>query len=327
MRTLRRRPMKKVGIIGGETHIDEITRLRGTHLEIACGAVRADQAEWAAAAFGCPIVEDPAELLGREDLDLVAVANENDLRGRVVLAALRAGKDVIVDKPLALTLHEQHEIEGFLAQHPERRLLMLLTLRGAPAYAGLREVVHSGQIGTPAFVHVRMAVQLRRETRPPWFLDWRRSGGLFLDLLIHGLDQVEWATGRRIVALTANMGNLGEPEDAELRDHAAVYCELENGSSALVEGQRMLPATRGSDYRMTVAGTQGYADLWFGEGGLRVSDSLGVDREVEALPEPVSVVANWLEGGEVVGQAASLRANWLAILSTVSAVEHRRVEV
>jgi len=72
---------------------------------------------------------------------------------------------------------------------------------------------------------------------------------------------VEWLTGRRIVAFTANMGNLGFPEEKHLRDHAAVYCELDDESSALVEGQRMLPDTKGSDYRVHISGTKGYADL------------------------------------------------------------------
>ncbi|MBI3920370.1 MAG: Gfo/Idh/MocA family oxidoreductase [Armatimonadetes bacterium] len=318
--------MKKVGIIGGETHIGEVTNLRGGALEVVGAAVREDQTKWATEAFGVPVVTDYRELLVREDVDLVAVANENDLRGKVVLDALLAGKDVVVDKPLAITDDEQDAIEKLLADHAERRLLMLLTLRGNSLYAGLRQVVRRGQIGTPAFTHVRMAVQLKRESRPPWFLDWHRSGGLFLDLLIHGLDQVEWATGKRIVALTANMGNLGEPGEANLHDHAAVYCELEDGSAAVVEGQRMLPPTKGSDYRMTVAGTKGCADLSLAEGKLRVTDPDGEDRPLESLPEAVSVVADWLEGGELVPQSASLRANRLALVATESAITHKRVE-
>lgn len=318
--------MRKVAIIGGETHIGEITALAGTSLEIIGACVRPDQHDWAASTFGAPVFASVGDLLAQAQPDLVAIANENDLKAEAILAALAAGCDVVADKPLALTPAEQERIESFLAEHPTQRLLMLLTLRGNSEYAGLRQVVQSGEIGAPAFVEVRMAVRLKRAERPPWFLDVNRSGGLFLDLLIHGLDQVEWITGQRIIALTGVTGNLGAPDDADLRDHAAVFCELSGGASALVEGQRMLPDTVGSDYRVLVAGTQGFADLKLG-GGVTVSSPAGANVALTDLPEAASVVADWLDGGELVPQAASLRANRLALLATQAAVTQTRVLV
>jgi len=319
--------MRKVGIIGGETHIHEITQLNGKGLELVGAAVRPDQVEQAQEQFDCPVVTDAMALIDGGRMDLAAIANENDMKAETILAALKAGCDVAVDKPLAITMPEQERIEAVLSANPGRKLLMLLTLRGDPVWAGLREAIRAGRIGTPAFTHVRMAVRLKRAQRPPWFLDVKRSGGVFLDLLIHGLDQVEWLIGRRIVAVTANMGNLGYPEEIDLRDHAAVYCELDDGSAAVVEGQRMLPDTKGNDYRVTVAGTLGCADLWSAEQRLIVTSPEAADVPVEVLPEPVSVVEDWLGGGELIGQATSLRANRLAILATQSAETHERVAV
>ena len=196
-----------------------------------------------------------------------------------------------------------------------------------PLWAALRDVVQNGEIGEPAFTHLRMAVRWKRAERPPWFLDVGRSGGLFLDLLIHGLDQIEWVTGRRIVAVTANTGNLGFPDETNLRDHAAVYCELDDGSSAVAEGQRMLPDTKSSDYRVLVAGTKGYADLDQSEGSVLVTSAAGCEQRLDELPEPVSIVKDWLSGGNLVSQAASLRANRLAILATMSANSGQRLKV
>lgn len=319
--------MKRVAIVGGETHIGEITQLVGTELELVGVVVREDQRERAAAEFEAPIFVDESELYARTGPEIVAVANENDRKAGTVLRALEEGCDVVADKPLAITLEEQERIEGHLSAHPDRRLLMLLTLRGSPLWAGMREQVRSGAVGSPAFCHVRMAVRLKREERPPWFLDVRRSGGVFLDLLIHGIDQVEWATGARITSLTATTGNLGDPADPHLRDHAAVFCELEDGGSALVEGQRMLPDTKGSDYRMLVAGTKGYADLSMAGNSLTITTSREADAAVAALPEPRSVVADWLAGGKLVDQAASLRANRLSVLATRAAEERTRLNV
>jgi predicted dehydrogenase len=319
--------MKRVAIVGGETHIGEITVLAGTQLEIVGSVVREDQRTKAAEEFGAPVFEEEPDLYAKTRPDIVAFANEHDRKADAVLRALREGCDVVVDKPLAITFDEQERIEAALGDRPGRRLLMLLTLRGQPLWAGLREKVRSGSVGSPAFCHVRMAVQLKRKARPPWFLDVGRSGGVFLDLLIHGIDQVEWVTGHQVTAVTATMGNLGDPGDPNLRDHAAVFCELENGGSAVVEGQRMLPDTRGSDYRMLVVGTEGYADLSAAEGSLRLTSPSGSDAQVSDLPAPRSVVADWLAEGDLVDQASSLRANRLALLATRSAAERTRIRV
>ena len=318
--------MKRVVIIGGETHIGEITKLSGTELEITGVLVRQDQREKAAEDFKAPLYANEDELYAQARPHIAAVANENDAKAATVLRALEEGCDVVVDKPLAITSQEQEDIEAFLDAHPERRVLMLLTLRGAPLWAGMREIVQSQAVGSPAFTHVRMAVRLKRAERPPWFLDVRRAGGLYLDLLIHGIDQVEWVTGARIVAMTATTGNLGDPADEHLRDHAAVFCELDNGGSALIEGQRMLPDTMGSDYRMLVAGTRGYADLSMAGNTLTATTPDGAEVEVADLPEPRSVVADWLANGDLVDQTASLRANRLSILATRSAEQGKRLE-
>jgi predicted dehydrogenase len=318
--------MKRIVIVGGETHIGEVTRLQGEKLTVVGAAVREEQGEWAREQFGGLVTTDPLRLFDETQPDLAAIANENDRKAEAVLAALGRGIDVIVDKPLAIRLDEQEAVEATLAANPDRRLLNLLTLRGQPAWRGLREAVAAGAVGTSTFGHVRMAVQLKREQRPPWFLDCRRSGGVFLDLLIHGLDQVEWCMGQKIVAMTAVMGNLSQPEDEWLRDHAAVFCELEGGGSAVVEGQRLLPDTKGSDYRMTVVGTEGYADLVMG-GSVTLTNRYAADRVLADLPEAVSVVADWLDGGDLVPPAASLRANRLAIYATLAAERRERVLV
>lgn len=319
--------MKRIGIIGGEQHIGEVTNLVGTHLDIVGSAVRDELVESAREQSGGPVFTDYRQMLDTCSPDIVAIANENDLKAEEIITCLKAGCDVICDKPLALTMDDQEHIEQVLRDNPVRRLLNLLTLRGHGIWNALRDVVSAGRIGTPAYTHVRMAVRLKRAQRPPWFLDSRRSGGLFLDLLIHGLDQVEWLTGRRIVAVTANTGNLGHPDEVHIRDHAAVYCELDDGSSAVVEGQRMLPDTKGSDYRVGIAGTNGYADMVFSPPSLVVTDLQSADDPVTELGETKSIVADWLTGGGMITQEASLRANRLAIQATQAAIEHKRVVV
>ena len=89
----------------------------------------------------------------------------------------------------------------------------------------------------------------------------------------------------------------------------------------------MLPDTKGSDYRVHIAGTKGYLDLDHALKRITVTDPAEVDAEYTELPEAVSVVEQWLDGGELIEQAASLRANRLAVLATESADDRRRLIV
>ena len=319
--------VKSVAIIGGETHLSEVSGLQGKTVSIVATCMREEDRRKALPDLDVPNFDDAEKMLAETRPDIVAIANENDLKAAAVMSSLAAGCDVIVDKPVCIKPGEQDEIEALLASHPARRLLNLLTLRGESTWTGLRNLISTGEIGKVAFIHVRMAVQLKRAERPVWFLDVRRSGGVFLDLLIHGIDQVEWLTGERIVAVTANTGNLGQPDDANLRDHAAVYCELAGGGSAIVEGQRMMPTSKGADYRAMAVGTEGCADMDWWPPSLRLTNGHGADVEIETLPERASVVKDWLDGGGLVPQEASLRANRLAILATQSAEGRCRVEV
>ena len=319
--------MNRTAVVGGETHLHEITRLEGSELTIVASAMKEDHRAAALPDASVPNFRDIGEMVRETAPAIVAVSNENDLKFPAVMQCLEAGCDVVVDKPLCLAMEHQDQLERYLAEHEGRRLLNLLSLRGDPPWMALQQQVRGGAVGTPAFVHVRMAVRLKRAQRPPWFLDVRRSGGLFLDLLIHGLDQVEWLTGARITAVTAATGNLSDAADAHLRDHASVYCELDSGATALVEGQRMLPETRNSDYRAHVAGTLGYADLAASPVSVRVTNPQAAEHPVETMPEECPIVADWVAGGSIVPQAASLRANRLALLATLSAEGHERIAV
>lgn len=321
--------MQRIVIVGGETHIGEVTSLRGESLEITGVAVHPEQAEWAEKTFQAPVFHDFRRLLDQAPADIVAVANENDLKAEAVLEALGRGKHVIVDKPMALTLGEMDRIES-LARQAGRSVLMLLTLRGNPWYRRLRDLVRDGAIGEPMQVYGKMAVELKRSQRPPWFLDKDRAGGPILDLAIHTIDQVEWVTGQRLTEVTAYEANISEPEDGQLIDSGAMFFRLSNGGTATIEQNRVMPPGTGSDYRLDVVGTRGQANLRFGK-SLSVWTRAG-ETVLGAgdLGATVSVVADWLAtlaggGTPLVPDADSYRCNRIACLAKQAADSGTRV--
>lgn len=322
---------KKVAIVGGETHIGEVTKLAGSRLEIVGAAVREEQMDAASKQFGGFVTTDFRLLLDRTRPEIVAVANENDRKAEVCLEALRRGMHVIADKPIAITLEDTRALRDAAAK-ANRRVLLLLTLRGHPEYRKAREIVLSGEVGEPLQIYGKMSVELKWGQRPLWFFDRRRSGGPILDLAIHMVDQFEWVTGRRLVEVFALERDSGRCDAPHLVDCGAALFRLDNGGTALLEFNRLMPGGTGSDYRLCVVGTRGQIDLRMGA-WLRVLTAGGW-RSFDAalLGPPESVVENWLDALEnrvaaLVPENASFRANEICCLAALSAAERARVPI
>ncbi|MBT9515865.1 MAG: bi-domain-containing oxidoreductase [Methyloversatilis discipulorum] len=95
------------------------------------------------------------DILGDDDVDLVMVATRHDLHGPMVLQALRAGKHVFVEKPLALKEAEVAEIERFYTEHPDGPLLMVgFNRRFSPATQTMRRILADRT--TPIIANYRM---------------------------------------------------------------------------------------------------------------------------------------------------------------------------
>lgn len=311
--------MYRVGIVGGETHIEEITRLRGQQIEIVGIAVDPHQTQWAAEKFGVDVYTDYHQLLDEKAPDLVAIANVNDRRAEVMREALARGKHVIVDKPMALQLTDVEELEK-MAVAKGRRVLMLLTLRGSPWYRKVKELIQSGAIGEPVHLYGKMSVPLKPEQRPPWFLDKVRAGGPILDLAIHTIDQLEWVSGRKLTSVTAHEDNISHPEMTQLIDSGAALFQMDNGATAVVAQDRV---SLEYDYRLSVVGTQGQIDL-LNNRVVRVQTAQGwQELGPDDLGSPQSVVEDWLasfQGGQaLIPDEISFRVSKIACLAKEAA--------
>ena len=118
-------------------------------------------------------------------IDAVDICLPTDLHGPVAVEALRAGKHVLVESPMALDGYAADSMARAAGRYG-RVLMAAHVVRFLPAYAALREVVRGGEWG-PA----RSAVFRRRRAAPAasgWAMDPSRSGGGAFDLLIHDVD-------------------------------------------------------------------------------------------------------------------------------------------
>ena len=142
-----------------------------------------------AARCGASVAGSLEELLER--VDVVDVCTPTATHAPIVEAALRAGKDVVCEKPLTRHAEEARALVK-LAENLGRRIYPAHVVRYFPPYAQAKAAIDAGRLGEPAVLRFT-----RTGTFPriPWFADEASSGGLIMDLMIHDLDQAVWMAG------------------------------------------------------------------------------------------------------------------------------------
>ena len=177
-------------------HMDGLYRMvqsrPGTEI-VACAEENAEAAAAAEARLG--LRTDPrsyAELL-QTDCNVVAIGGAYTDRGQAAIAALRAGKHLISDKPLCTSTDELREIRA-LSRSLNRKIAVMLDLRYLPQALRAREVLRSGMLGEVRSISFDGQHCIDYDHRPSWYFEGKH-GGTVNDLAIHGIDLVRWLTG------------------------------------------------------------------------------------------------------------------------------------
>ena len=170
---------------------------------------------------------DVDALLGRDDIDAIYVSTTNELHHDQVLAAAMAGKHVLCEKPLALSVDDAWE----MVDACERTNLVLATNHHLPAAAThqtIRRLVAEGVVGTPLAVRVFHAVRL-----PDRLQGWRlaaaeRGAGVVLDITCHDAAAVHAILGREPLEAAAISVRQG-PWDSAAEDAVVTALRYEGG--------------------------------------------------------------------------------------------------
>ena len=249
----------KIGIIGGGSivrhrHLPE-TQLN-PHAEVGavCDIVEA-RAQELAAEYGCKAYTDYRELIQDPDLDAVIVAATNTTHAEMTIAALKAGKDVMCEKPMATTLEDARAMVQ-TAHETGRKLMIAHNQRLEPANVKAREILQSGKLGkvltfTSVFGHPGSEAWAIDGAKT-WFYKKDISGlGVLGDLAIHKLDLLRWLIDDNYIEATGMMGTLsktypdGTPIDVE--DNA--ICVLRTEKGATRDNDRLLVLSKRGQQR------------------------------------------------------------------------------
>ena len=254
----------RVGLVGVEQHVPHVFAGidESDEIELVAVAQAGARANELEEKYDARLYDDHEAMFAQEQLDVAAVCLIPADQGRVVIDALEAGLHVTADKPLVITQDELDATVALVRQNPGRKVGQLLTLRGTPGYAKLREIVQSGAIGDVAQSYGLRSALEKRETRAPWFFDERLSGGPIPDLLIHDIDALRWITGLEYEHVLARESNFARPNDPYYSNAGQLFFLQEQNATAIMEHHRLVsPAFAGMDCRMKIVGTDGQVEI------------------------------------------------------------------
>ena len=203
---------------------------------------------------------DWTSLLNRADVHAIFVASPTHLHAEMTIAAARAGKHVLCDKPLCLTVRQA---DAMIKACAKAGVLFMVGFveRFNPAFRVAKERIRQGGIGKPVMVLARRAHPPRKGS---WIMDDRKSGGAFLHTGCHNIDLVQWLFESRVAHVFAEFGETGNFPG--FTDVGSVLAQLDNGVLVTLVESYAHPTTMpmGVDRSMEILGTTGalYLDLF-----------------------------------------------------------------
>jgi predicted dehydrogenase len=244
----------RIGIIGtgniSHSHMDGYRQLGQVEVVAACDINR-DRVKAYAKQYGIPhVFTDYNEMLEMKDIDAVSVCTWNNVHAAASIAALRAGKHVLCEKPLSMTVAEAEAI-GQEAEKANRLLMVGFVMRFEQKAMLLHDWIKAGHFGQ---IYYAKAAYLRRAGNPGgWFADKTRSGGgPLIDLGVHIIDIGHYLMGKPALATAsgATFNKLGYRENlkgvsrytasdaagvSDVEDMAVAFLRFADGSVMEVE--------------------------------------------------------------------------------------------
>lgn len=188
--------------------------------------------------YGGKIYHDIEEMLADNDIDAVSICTPNHLHAKLSAAALRAGKHVLCEKPMALSLEESSEM--ILAAEDSGKTLMIgHNQRLLPAHRKAKEILESGQLGKILFFqsnfkHSGPENWGINKSNSTWFFSKSQAHfGVFGDLGSHKLDIIRYLTSSEVDEISTTAMTVDKKYDngefIDIEDTAISMFRMKNG--------------------------------------------------------------------------------------------------
>lgn len=265
----------RVALLSGVRHAADYLRILGAdpRVELVAVAEEPDAPDWvradsrrAADRAGVRHTEDVASVIAPDGADLVVVCSEPTRHARLALAALEAGVDVLVDKPLATSLADADAVVA--AAERAGRVCAVVNRTHTPALRRARGWIDAGHVGLPLHLDLEFFASgahfATSVERPELVVDTALSGGgEIMNFLGYCADAAHYLTGLRTLEVHALAGALFSPAHTEagVEDTAVVTLQLERGVTATVTLGRVPHAPGGTPTvsSLRILGSHGHA--------------------------------------------------------------------
>ena len=179
---------------------------------------------------------DYKEMLECEKPELVAIATESGKHAEIALDCLDAGCNVIIEKPIALSLKDA---DAIIKKANEKGLVVSANHQNRfnKSIQKIRESVDNGDFGRLFYgtAHIRWNRGEEYYTQAPWRGTWAQDGGALMNQCIHNIDLLRWMLGDEIVEVSAYTDNLNH-DYIEAEDLGIAIVKFKNGSYGIIEG-------------------------------------------------------------------------------------------
>jgi myo-inositol 2-dehydrogenase / D-chiro-inositol 1-dehydrogenase len=245
--------MLKVGLLGagriGQVHAVNIAAHAGSVLA-AVSDVNADAATTLADRFGAKM-RASEDILSDDSIDAVLIATSTDTHSDFIEAATRAGKAVLCEKPVDLSLARARACLD-VANATGRPVMIGFNRRFDPNFAAIKAAADAGEIGKGELLSITSF-----DPAPPPVSYIKVSGGLFRDMAIHDFDMAQWLMGATPETVTAKGACVVDPEIGAAGDvdTAVITLTYADGRIAVIRNSRR--AVYGYDQRVELLGSEG----------------------------------------------------------------------
>jgi phthalate 4,5-cis-dihydrodiol dehydrogenase len=221
--------MLGVGILGagffGAYHARAIAALDGARVVAAC-AEELPLAEAFTVEHGGKAYGDWRAMLHDKSVDAVAITAPHHLHCQLAVAALQAGKHVLLEKPMALSVAECTRVIA-AAKTSRGKLMIGQIMHFVWPCLVAREILHRGDLGKPVTGSSSLLKTWIESNRRGWHLDPATGGGMLMTAGIHALDQLVWLMNGRVSSVSAAVSTSFHNQKAD--DNAMMLLRFADG--------------------------------------------------------------------------------------------------
>ena len=258
--------MKKLGVavIGtgqwGKNHVRTYKELPSTELVAICD-VNPERAKAMASKYGVKAYSDSSQMLKNKEIEAVNVCTWSTILAKEALKALRAGKHVLVEKPMATNTQQAEKLVK-TAQENGLHLTVGFLMRFIPGLQSMRQSVENKKIGE------LVCATAKRVSQWP-----ERIGdvGVVKDTAIHDIDVMRYISNEDPISVYAKMGSM---RIKKFEDYAQIMLTYKDGKSAFIESNWLTPyKTR----TLTVTGSNAIMRLDY------ITQDLRIEQQTETV--------------------------------------------